>query len=285
MKANCALFVCHLLLIFCRHADAVLVNKTIDDKFGDRTTKHVISYSPVGSWNDGTNCERCSARPDNDMFVNRTWTDSTFSESASGREVPGIVPTASVGFNGTAVYVLCALARSKSNPYGNSDMRFFIDGHLAGTFSREAPGTPGYEYNVTVFSIANLLPTEHIIMIQNGHSGGPPSLMLLDAIVYTQENGELEPGSPSSSTISTTGLATSTIIAIVLGGIGGVSLGGLAFFLYRRSRQLRNTRQCIPYTYNPSIFEVQVPVAEAPPSYGGVPHNVAPGWLKKTHHV
>ncbi|KAF4592735.1 hypothetical protein EYR38_008435 [Pleurotus pulmonarius] len=212
-----------------RHADAVLVNKTIDDKFGDRTTKHVISYSPVGSWNDGTNCERCSARPDNDMFVNRTWTDSTFSESASGREVPGIVPTASVGFNGTAVYVLCALARSKSTPYGNSDMRFFIDGHLAGTFSREAPGTPGYEYNVTVFSIANLLPTEHIITIQNGHSGGPPSLMLLDAIVYTQENGELEPGSPSSSTISTTGLATSTIVAIVLGGISGLDDRRAAF--------------------------------------------------------
>lgn len=86
---------------------------------------------------------------------------------------------------GTAAYVICALDHRIVGPHGLYDMYFFIDNRLAGTFFQEAPGTTGFDYNVTVFAIADLPPMEHNITIQNGRVGGPRSLMLLDAIIYT----------------------------------------------------------------------------------------------------
>lgn len=214
--------------------------------------------------------------------------DSTF----RGDKAPSIVPTASAIFNGTAVYVLCALDLSTTKKYSNSaDMYFFIDNNFVGAFSQEAPGTTGYEYNVTVFAIVNLLPMEHNITIQNGHVGGPSSLMLLDVIIYTHDNGEPEPEPSSTPTISNTGspspqkspLVVSTAVAIVLGAICAATLSGLAFLLYHRSRRLSNARRCTPYTYNP---ELRVPEAEAPPSYGVVPDNMStPRWLRKTRRA
>ncbi|KDQ26386.1 hypothetical protein PLEOSDRAFT_159692 [Pleurotus ostreatus PC15] len=167
-------------------------------------------------------------------------------------------------------------------------MYFFIDNNPVGAFSREAQGTTGYEYNVTVFAIANLLPMEHNITIQNGRVGGPPSLMLLDVIIYTHDNGEPEPEPSSPPTISNTGspspqkspLRVSTAVAIVLGSICAAILSGLAFLLYHRSRRLSGPHQCTPYTYNP---ELRVPEAEAPPSYGIVPYKIStPRWPRKT---
>ena len=86
---------------------------------------------------------------------------------------------------GIAVYVQCALALTKTSPTGDSDMTFFIDGEQAGTFVKEAPGTPGYEYKVIVFSATGLQPQQHTLTIANGHVDGPKALILLDAIIYT----------------------------------------------------------------------------------------------------
>jgi hypothetical protein len=86
---------------------------------------------------------------------------------------------------GTAVYVQCVLARTINSPSGNSDMSFFIDGSLVGTFVRPAPGTTGYDYDQTVYFNTTLSPGSHTIRIQNGHVDGRKSLLILDRIIYT----------------------------------------------------------------------------------------------------
>lgn len=85
---------------------------------------------------------------------------------------------------GTAVYVVCALALTATSPSGNSDMSFFLDGDLVDTFSKPAPGTSGYDYNVTVYSNTSIPPGFHTLRIQNGHINGPKSIILLDRIIY-----------------------------------------------------------------------------------------------------
>lgn len=87
---------------------------------------------------------------------------------------------------GTAVYVFCALAESSISPDGDSDMSFYIDGILKGTFVKTAPGNANvYDYAVPVFVIESLTPEEHNMTLQNGHVNGTKALVLLDEIVYT----------------------------------------------------------------------------------------------------
>ena len=86
---------------------------------------------------------------------------------------------------GSAIYVICALALTTSSPAGNSDMSFYIDQQLVGTFAQSAPGTSGYQYNVTVYANSALTYGTHTFTIQNGHVNGPKSLVLLDRIIYT----------------------------------------------------------------------------------------------------
>ncbi|KAJ8520588.1 hypothetical protein ONZ45_g2608 [Pleurotus djamor] len=106
-------------------------------------------------------------------------------------------------------------------PTGDSDMTFFIDGEQAGTFVKDAPGTPGYEYKVIVFSATGLQPQQHILTIANGHVDGPKALILLDAIIYTitsvddGQPNEPSPNEPlpSDAVIQTSVTVTKTIEA------------------------------------------------------------------------
>lgn len=98
--------------------------------------------------------------------------------------MPDNLLTASV--LGTAVYVYCALAESSTSPDGDSDMSFYIDGSLKGTFVKTAPGNNNvYDYAIPVFSIDSLSVGMHNFTLQNGHVNGTKSLVLLDEIVYT----------------------------------------------------------------------------------------------------
>lgn len=89
-------------------------------------------------------------------------------------------------FLGTALYVFCALAESLTSPDGDSDMSFYIDGELKGTFIKIAPGNVNvYDYNVPVFTIESLTPEEHNFTLQIGHVNGIQSMVLFDKMVYT----------------------------------------------------------------------------------------------------
>lgn len=294
MKPNHALTFFSALLYLCKHIDAVLINTTIDDTFGDPTSGRFIAYHPVSAWNDGANCDRCNAHPDTDFLYMRTWKDSTYDPKLE-------VPSASVTFTGTAVYVLCALSHSKARPFGSSNMTFFIDDRLAGSFTQEAPGAAGFDYNVAVFVQTNLPSTEHNLTIQNGYVDGPRTLMLLDAIIYTQDDEKSEPSSismgpkvgPTATTRASTESSStpgSVIIAAVIGSTGGVALIILLYLLCHRHRSHRTSRTQTsitasggrsppsqPYITTPFVYEgppssavapFSVHEEEAPPPYG-----------------
>ncbi|KAJ3709495.1 hypothetical protein FB446DRAFT_614133, partial [Lentinula raphanica] len=158
-------------------------NVTIDD------SASLVSYYPSSAWNARSAsdpCSACTANPDTDKLFDSTFHDGTFNPQSGSNDFPNVPLTASIVFNGTAVYVYCALAESSSAPAGNSDMSFYIDGSLKGTFVKAAPGNDNvYDYSVPVFSIDSLPLGEHNFTLQNGHVNGTKSLVLLDEIIYT----------------------------------------------------------------------------------------------------
>lgn len=94
-------------------------------------------------------------------------------------------PVKSLFPSGSAVYIYCILALTSVNPAGNSDMKFYIDNEVVGTFVRPPPGTSGFEYDVLVYFNASIPHGAHQLMIQNGRINGPKSLVMLDAIIYS----------------------------------------------------------------------------------------------------
>ncbi|KAJ3802492.1 hypothetical protein GGU11DRAFT_672780 [Lentinula aff. detonsa] len=161
-----------------------MINVTVDDN------DHSILYSPAGAWNARSaalSCSACTAQPDPTKMVSGTWHDSTFYPIDGGtHDIPNTPLFANLTFNGSAVYVFCALAESVKSPDGNSDMAFYVDGQLMGSFVKPALGIKNaYEYQIPVFSANSLAPGEHTLVLQNGHVNGTQSLVLLDYIVYT----------------------------------------------------------------------------------------------------
>lgn len=180
------------------------LNVSIDD---NDTSVH---YYPSGAWNPRSAslpCSTCTANPNADLMFEDTFHDGTFNPDPGSNNFPNVPLTASVLFNGTAVYVFCALAESSTSPDGDSDMSFYIDGVLAGTFVKKAPGVNNvYDYAVPVFAIESLTPEQHNMTLQNGHVNGTKALVLLDEIVYTAINTT----STSSSSTPTSSASSST---------------------------------------------------------------------------
>ncbi|KAJ3747281.1 hypothetical protein DFH05DRAFT_1392074 [Lentinula detonsa] len=161
-----------------------MINVTVDDN------DHSILYSPAGAWNARSaalSCSACTAQPDPTKMVSGTWHDSTVRIYLRRRYHLLIFCSQFYPIDGgSAVYVFCALAESVKSPDGNSDMAFYVDGQLMGSFVKPALGINNtYEYQFPVFSANSLAPGEHTLVLQNGHVNGTQSLVLLDYIVYT----------------------------------------------------------------------------------------------------
>jgi hypothetical protein len=86
---------------------------------------------------------------------------------------------------GTAIYIFCILVNAKKQPYGDSDMQFYLDDGVVGNFRRTAPGTNTYEYNVSVYAKEGLAQGMHTLTLQNGFNGGKAVTTLLDYIIYS----------------------------------------------------------------------------------------------------
>lgn len=84
------------------------------------------------------------------------------------------------------MYVYCIIPDSRASTDGFANMRFVLDGALAGSYSLKPPaGTGAYDYSTLVFTNQSLTPELHVLEISNGvpQSGG--SILLLDYILYT----------------------------------------------------------------------------------------------------
>ncbi|KAJ7596759.1 hypothetical protein C8J56DRAFT_296376 [Mycena floridula] len=236
-------------LFLAAQVQGILVNKTLDDSDGS------LVYLPPSAWNT-PDCPTCTAKPDPALVFGGTWHDSTFNPVAGSNDFPNTVLSVSATFNGTAIYVYCVLADTVASPTGNSDMTFLIDGAVAGTFVKAPPGTDGYEYNQLVFSKTNIVSGFHTLTIQNGHVDGLKSLIILDSIVYSFDNGV-------GNHQTTSGVSIGLIVGVVVGALVVIALGiGLFFFCRRRKR--RETEQS-RLTINTFDMRSPVPIHSAQP--------------------
>jgi len=166
------------------------------------------------------------------------------------------------------VYVYCILAPSEANT-SQSDMTFFIDTSLVGTFSSPSSGSQDCEYNFNVYANKSLPLGNHTITIQSGRAADEQgSSILLDYITYSFENGSSEiSASQTSASLPTSSLPASSdelqsssprgkIVGAVFGVIGFLLLAGLGFLWYRRSKQGLSP---LPFT-NASLPQLPAPV-------------------------
>ncbi|KAF8988773.1 hypothetical protein BDQ17DRAFT_1257471 [Cyathus striatus] len=158
---------------------AILTNVTVDDSGIDPITGQWIIYSN-GVWNQGP-CPSCAAQPDKAHMYNMTWHDGSVRVSnATGPVI------ATFSFNGSAIYIFCAIALVKY--WGISNMTFSIDGEVVGSYERNIDGTAyEYEYNVLVYSNTTLSPRPHQFTLQNGDFGysGSMSFTIFDYLIYS----------------------------------------------------------------------------------------------------
>lgn len=66
---------------------AALVNRTIDDYFGDPIAGTFPTYSPASSWQQGNGCAGCTVRPNSSMAFDGTWHDTTYYVGNASRSV------------------------------------------------------------------------------------------------------------------------------------------------------------------------------------------------------
>ncbi|KAF7367309.1 hypothetical protein MSAN_00793000 [Mycena sanguinolenta] len=252
-----ALFLCFLNC----HA---LVNVTIDDTNGDPLTGALIAYSPQAAWTEPGNLPCTLACPPTTPNVQdmSDWTyhNSTFSPNSG--KFPNVPLTATVQFNGSAVYVYCALSRS---PNANSDMTFFLDGVVVGQFIKTPVGSAGFDYGVPVYANSSIDPGLHTLTLQNGQQNGVESVMILDSIVYTSTGNvtAAQEQAPSTSSTSSTqrgpSRATLAVVAVLVITLV-VILMILGVCLYRRRRR----RRAVYATYMPKGTVRAFPVDAAP---------------------
>ncbi|PIL30898.1 hypothetical protein GSI_07067 [Ganoderma sinense ZZ0214-1] len=160
---------------------------TIDDTSGDPLTGDIILYEPASSWRSGNQnlCMNCIARPD---ASGETWHEgASFSSQSGAWQSKSQVLTASVPFNGSAVYVYGIIA-----PFWRTDLAFYLDGERAATFALEVNTSRAYGYESGATTTG----------------GGNDTLVLLDRVVYTHDSGLLT--TPSNTTSPPAASSTST---------------------------------------------------------------------------
>ena len=188
---------------------AFLVNRTIDDKFGDSISQVTPLYLPSNvRWDQGNTCLGCLI---NHTFVDvsrafdGTWHDSTY----SGIGYPEHFLT--FNFTGTAVYVYYLLANTVPKTTTLTNLSFHIDGALVGLFKHEPDSSSDILYHVLVYANASIPNAEHVMEIRAG--GTDASLMLFDFVEYTtEEEGPAAPitQDPPSHSFSTSDVASHT---------------------------------------------------------------------------
>ncbi|KAF8998270.1 hypothetical protein BDQ17DRAFT_1309300 [Cyathus striatus] len=178
---------------------AGIVNRTIDDSFGDSQTFQLPLYQPaVGAWDDET-CQGCSIKPDPSKAFKNTYTAATYNPGLKNVSI-------SMGFEGTAIYVFFILANNQGDGITTITMaNFTIDGQIAGSFTR-APDLTSTDilFNQLVFSKTDIPNGIHQLVIST--SGVNFDVFVnFDYAIYTHVDGvDASPSSSSSSKASTT---------------------------------------------------------------------------------
>lgn len=241
-----------------------LVNVTVDDQLGDRTTGLFPEYLPDdGTWHVGSpteECPTCKLQPstfDFSQVHEQTWHDATYSP-------PRTPATVTVHFNGSAVYVYNILPNTLFNTITFVNISFSIDGEDAGAFTRSPDPSSTILYNQLIYRNLTLNDGPHTLLMTAG--GDSKSLFLFDYLLYTTQGNDSTSSSIPISTAQPTPSSTASIpsgspvhvspsllsspsrpVGATVGGVvGGIvvllGIAVLAFLLRRRSLRSRPTR-------------------------------------------
>ena len=179
---------------------AGLVNRTIDDTYGDIVTKVMVEYTD--NWNVEPGCTGCGVQPESSQAYFGTWHDTT--TNVPNKTEPH---SATLKFNGTchwlsssakctswqrtrhigtAVWIYCILVNSAGPEITIfTNITFEVDGVLAGTYHHIPDSAQAqYLYNVSVFQKTDMSQQEHVL-VMSAMQGSEPSLLLFDYAVYT----------------------------------------------------------------------------------------------------
>ncbi|EJF59405.1 hypothetical protein DICSQDRAFT_128272 [Dichomitus squalens LYAD-421 SS1] len=247
---------------------SLLVNVTVDDTFGDPTTGFIPQYLPdehsgtIGAWHSGNSSETDDWSTSHwtpgvlDVFeiYNQTWHDST-PQNGPAQVV--------VNFTGTAVYVYNVVPNTVTKTTTKTNMTFSIDGKVLDNFTHPPDETGIILYNQLVFSITELPPSPHTLVISAEGEG--QSFICFDYLLYTTDadkaasETQSSKYSTSSTTTSTVFVTTTmspssrapldTVLGAVFGGVMvliGIALG-VYFLLRRRSRYLFSITNPTPF--------------------------------------
>ena len=135
-----------------------MVNRTIDDKYGDEVTHQVPIYTPSRGWTEGSGCNGCginvASGVDPHGPFNGTWHDTTV-------HLHDPPHTIALNFTGSAVYVFNMIANSVAQVSTETHITFFIDQEKVGQFDHTPDNTAAFHYQVPVYTNTSLSYGEH----------------------------------------------------------------------------------------------------------------------------
>ncbi|KAF8197599.1 hypothetical protein BJ912DRAFT_953983 [Pholiota molesta] len=181
---------------------AGVVNRTIDDSFGDSQTGLQVTYQPGGG------C--CAIKPDVAQAFKGTYNAATYNPGLGSVNI-------TMQFNGTAIYVFFILANNQGDGITTlTAANFTLDGNAPQLF-QHAPDltTTAFQYNQLVYSQTNLINAQHTLVVST--SGVNANVYVnFDYVIYTHDDTDpLLPlsGSTGTSTATSTTPTTATTTA------------------------------------------------------------------------
>jgi len=211
--------------LFLGAVNAILANRTIDDKNGDSVTGNMPRYNPPDFWNEGNGCVPCAIHPDPSEAYNSTWHDTQISPNTTTPR------TITMTFNGTAIYVYCIVPNLFNGTAITTNITFTIDGQLSDrTFTYIGDNSTDLIYNVAVYTNDSLKNAEHTLILEATPGSYAASTVLFDYVEYTFDNNS---GLPSTSSHSHGGV----IAGGVIGTLAGLALVCSAAVYLRSSRR------------------------------------------------
>ncbi|KAM6500171.1 hypothetical protein JOM56_003185 [Amanita muscaria] len=216
---------------------AVLVNRTIDNIFGDPVTDFVPIYQPQDMWKTCPGA-MCGLRLDKAKAFDGTWNFANYEPMPGWANV-----TVTLQFTGVAIWVFFILLdfHTSSTGSNNTNANITLDGQHAGTFSHYPDNTTDLIYNATIFYTSGLANTSHELVIgatqdYTGTAYPLSNWLIFDWAIYTVD---LEPSASQSASSSTSVPSTTTSSSTAsttpipqgssskIGIIVGSALGGL----------------------------------------------------------
>ncbi|KAJ3481929.1 hypothetical protein NLI96_g7327 [Meripilus lineatus] len=204
------------------HSLGILVNRTIDDQYGDWSTGSQVQYTPDRAWVQGSSCRA--------------------------------TPSAQQAHNGTAIYIFTIAVQSTT-----AEVNFTIDGVPHGHYNQTYDMPEAFQYDVPVFSMNDLTHGAHILTVDlPDYTRVNQTTFVFDYAIYsTDADPNASPTStdtpsslsPSTEQASSSGRKTNVTLGAIIGGvIGGITLlaaiiSAVLFWCRQRKRFLDTETQ------------------------------------------